>query len=66
MKNLLLASIFGATISIVVSYLFEYFESDGGFLAVFAFSMADIHFFWSWPLFFIGTGLSWAILQMMK
>ena len=66
MKNLLLASIFGAAISIVVSYSLEYFGSDGGFLAISAVSMAGVHIFWSWPLFFIGTGLSWAILQMMK
>lgn len=66
MKNLLLAGIFGATISIVVSYLFDYFESDGGVLAISAFNMADVHIFWSWPLFLVGTGLSWAILQMMK
>ncbi len=66
MKNVLIASVFGATISIIVSYVLDYFESDGGFLSVYLFQFADIQIFWSWPLFLIGTGLSWAILQMMK
>ena len=66
MKNLLIASVFGAAISIVVSYILNYFDSDGGFLSIFLLQLADVQIFWSWPLFFIGTGLSWGILQMMK
>ena len=66
MKNLLIASVFGAAISIVVSYVLNYFDSDGGFLSIFLLRLADVQIFWSWPLFFIGTGLSWGILQMMK
>lgn len=66
MKNLLIASVFGATISVIVSYILNYFETDGGFLSVHLLQLAGAELFWSWPLFFIGTGLSWAILQMMK
>jgi len=45
--------------------------SSGGFLKIFKFDVTireisvNFDLYWSWPMFLIGTGLSWAILYMM-
>lgn len=44
------------------------FGAGGGppkILAVHQIEIADIAFYWSWPIFLAGTLLAWAILWMM-
>ena len=40
--------------------------SRGGLLAIETAPLMEYHFFWSWPLFLLFTGLSWTLLSMMK
>lgn len=40
--------------------------AHGGVLAIHQAPLMDHHFYWSWPLFTLFTGVSWAILLMMK
>ena len=39
--------------------------TSGGVLAVHRVHIVDVSFFWSWPLFFLGLALTWALLLMM-
>ena len=38
----------------------------GGVLAIQQAPLIHMHFFWSWPLFLLFTGLAWALTTMMK
>ena len=40
--------------------------SRGAWLAIHRVSIESIEIWWSWPLFFISTGLAWALFWMME
>ena len=40
--------------------------SDGGFLAIHKIMVSDYKLYWSWPLFFAGSGLSWGLILLQK
>ncbi len=61
----------GTFLTIVVCLFIGSAGSKGGFLNIFKFDVVirelslNFDVYWSWPLFLIGTGLSWAIIHMM-
>jgi len=56
----------GAILTWIVTYIIGSQGSSGGFLNIFNTSIMGHDFYWSWPLFIIGTGLAWAIFSMME
>lgn len=38
----------------------------GGQLAIHSIQLADIRFYWSWPMFTGGTGLFWGLLLLQR
>jgi hypothetical protein len=55
----------GIVLSFVLSLFIGSGGSAGGMLNVFHVDAGDIEFYWSWPLFLVGTGLSFGIFLMM-
>lgn len=61
-KALTLGAILSATIGLVIG-------SQGisaGPLAIHLVPLADAHFYWSWPVFFSGTGLAFGIMVLQR
>ncbi len=56
----------GAVLTWVVAIVIGSQGSRGGFLAIHTVEIADYSMFWSWPLFFAGTGLSWGLMAMQR
>ncbi|MCB2060325.1 MAG: hypothetical protein KDE21_07445 [Novosphingobium sp.] len=56
----------GIILTLVVSIIIGSNGSSAGFLDIHAASFQGQGFYWSWPLFFAATGLSWGILWMME
>ena len=63
---MLKAMLFGALISACVALVIGSQGSSGGQLAVHAMQLGDAHVFWSWPLFFAGSGLSWGLILLQR
>lgn len=40
--------------------------TSGGSLAIYAISFDGFRFFWSWPLFICGSGLSWGLMLLQR
>ncbi|WP_298306554.1 hypothetical protein [uncultured Erythrobacter sp.] len=40
--------------------------TTGGALAIYAISHEGFRFFWSWPLFFCGSGLGWGLMLLQR
>ncbi len=40
--------------------------SSGGSLLVHPMHVGDYSVYWSWPLFCVGTGLSWGIMALQR
>jgi hypothetical protein len=38
----------------------------GGVLAIEQAPLVDWHFYWSWPLFLLFTGIGWGLLTLMR
>ncbi len=61
----------GIFLTIVVCLFIGSAGSSGGFLNILKFDVVvtqlnlNFDLYWSWPMFLVSTGLSWAILQMM-
>jgi len=55
----------GALLAFIVSLFIGSGGSSGGLLNVREVVFEGYHFFWSWALFVIGTGLSFGIFLMM-
>lgn len=56
---------FGIFLSWILSLFMGNGGTTGGVLAVHRMHIYDVSFFWSWPLFFAGLALTWALLLMM-
>lgn len=62
---------FGIFLTILVCLFIGSAGSSGGFLSIRSFDVniselsLSFKLYWSWALFLIGTGISWAILAMM-
>ena len=64
MFALLKAIVLGAFLAWIVSLFIGSGGSGGGMLYVRHVAVMDYHFYWSWPLFVVGTGLAFGIFLM--
>ncbi|ARU17129.1 hypothetical protein A9D14_00360 [Croceicoccus marinus] len=65
MLSFLKAIPFGIFMSWILSLFMGNGGTSGGVLAVHRAHILDMSFYWSWPLFFAGLALTWALLLMM-
>jgi hypothetical protein len=66
MNGFLKSSVFGGVLSLLLSKVIESQGSTGDLLSIHSVHLFSLSFFWSWPVFFGGTALSWAILLLMS
>lgn len=59
------ALVLGIALALIVSLFIGSGGSSGGLLHVREVAVSDYDFYWSWPLFVIGTALSFGIFIMM-
>jgi hypothetical protein len=59
------AVVLGIFLAAIVSLFIGSGGSSGGLLNVFLVSYEGWEFYWSWPLFLIGTALSFGLFLMM-
>ena len=59
------AIVLGAFLALLVSLFIGSAGSSGGMLNVRSVAVQEIEFYWSWALFLLGTGLSFALFLMM-
>jgi hypothetical protein len=64
--ELIKALTFGAILSLAVAIVIGSQGTSAGPLAIHAVSLAGTKFFWSWPIFFGGSGLSFGILLLQR
>jgi hypothetical protein len=64
--DLIKAIILGCILTGVVAVVVGSQGSSGGALAVHSMAIADYRIFWSWPLFVLGSGLSWGIMLLQR
>lgn len=65
MVALLKAIVLGAVLAFIVSLFIGSGGSSGGLLNVRHVAIEGHAFYWSWPLFLVGTGLSFGIFLML-
>ena len=63
---MLKAAVFSAIITACVALVIGSQGSSGGRLAIEAFELGDFRLFWSWPLFFSGSGLAWGLILLQR
>ncbi len=56
----------GTLLTWVVSLILGSNRASGGWLDIHRITIESVSFHWSWPLFLIATGLSWALFWMME
>ena len=56
----------GAILTFVVALTIGSQGSRGGQLAIFRAEIYQYDVWWSWPLFFAGTGLAWGIMMLQR
>jgi hypothetical protein len=57
-----LGAILSATIALVIGSQ----GSSAGPLAIHPVHIAEVKLYWSWPVFFSGSGLAWAIMLLQR
>lgn len=62
LKAIVLGTILTGSIAVVIGSQ----GSSGGALGIHAMHIADYKMFWSWPLFFAGSGLSWGLILLQR
>ena len=60
------AVVLGAFLAFIVSLFVGSGGSSGGYLNVRHVMVQAYDFYWSWPLFLVGTGLSFGLFLMME
>jgi len=61
-KAMALGAMLTATLALVIGSQ----GGGGGVLAIHPATIADIRFYWSWPIFIVGSGLSFGIILLMR
>jgi hypothetical protein len=61
-KALMIGAILTATIALVIGSQ----GTTAGPLAIHMVHVAQTKLYWSWPLFFSGTGLSWGLMWLQR
>lgn len=57
---------FGAILSAAIAVVIGSQGTSGGPLAIHLVEVADVRVFWSWPVFFSGTGLFFAMTLLQR
>lgn len=57
---------FGAVLSATIALVIGSQGTSAGPLAIHLVDVADARLYWSWPVFFSGTGLSFAVLLLQR
>lgn len=60
------ALVLGIILTMVVAYIIGSGGTSAGILNVRGVTVNEVHFYWSWALLLIGTGISFGILLMME
>lgn len=58
--------VFGAILSAAIALVIGSQGTSAGPLAIHVVSLADVRMFWSWPVFFTGTGLSFGLMLLQR
>ena len=58
--------LFGAIVSAAIAVVIGSQGTSAGPLAIHLVSVGDLRMFWSWPMFFTGTGLFFALSLMQR
>lgn len=61
-KSLMFGTILSATLALVIGSQ----GASAGPLAIHTAELADFRFYWSWPLFITGTGLTFGLLLLQR
>jgi hypothetical protein len=64
--DLIKALTFGAILSAAVALVIGSQGTSAGPLAIRLVDVADVSFYWSWPVFFSGSGLSFGMLLLQR
>lgn len=64
--DLIKALTFGAILSAAVALVIGSQGTSAGPLAIRLVDLADIRFYWSWPVFFSGSGLAFGMLLLQR
>jgi hypothetical protein len=64
--DLIKALTFGAILSAAVALVIGSQGTSAGPLAIRLVEVADLQFYWSWPVFFSGSGLSFGMLLLQR
>nr|WP_298931816.1 hypothetical protein [uncultured Erythrobacter sp.] len=62
LKSLMLGAVLSGTLAIVIGSQ----GSTGGAMDIQSFRVDDMKLYWSWPVFFGGSGLAWALMLLQK
>lgn len=57
---------FGAILSAIIALVIGSQGVNSGPLAIHAVQVADARVFWSWPVFFSGSGLAFALMVLQR
>ena len=60
------AIVLGAVLAFVLALFIGSGGSSGGLLNVQLVTVQDFEFYWSWPLFLLGTALSFGLFLLME
>ena len=64
--DLIKALTFGAILSAAIALVIGSQGTSAGPLAIRLVDVADVSFYWSWPVFFSGSGLSFGMLLLQR
>ena len=62
LKAMALAALLTGCVAVVIGSQ----GTSAGQLAIYSLSVSGVKLYWSWPLFFCGTGLSWGLFLLQK
>ncbi|MFN4239068.1 MAG: hypothetical protein ACK4E5_00330 [Erythrobacter cryptus] len=60
------AASFGAVLSAIIALVIGSQGTSAGPLAIHAVALAETRFYWSWPIFFSGSGLAWGLMLLQR
>lgn len=61
-KSAFLGAVLSWTLAVVIGSQ----GSSGGQLMIHQMALGDLKVFWSWPVFFGGTGIAWALMLLQR
>lgn len=64
--DLIKSVMLGAVLSVTLALVIGAQGTSAGPLAIHMVNLAQTKFFWSWPIFFSGTGLSFGVMLLQR